>query len=78
MELLEYLFFRNALIGTLLACITCGIVGTYIVSRRLLFIIPGIIAGYSYAMTSYILAENPELTASEAIERSKQMMSGNR
>ena len=29
-------------------------------------------------MTSYILAENPELTASEAIERSKQMMSGNR
>ena len=34
--------------------------------------------GYSYAMTSYILAENPELTASEAIERSKQMMSGNR
>ena len=41
-------------------------------------IITGIIAGYSYAMTSYILAENPELTASEAIERSKQMMSGNR
>jgi zinc transport system permease protein len=42
MELLEYLFFRNALIGTLLACITCGIVGTYIVSRRLLFISGGI------------------------------------
>ncbi len=44
----------------------------------LLFIIPGIIASYSYAMTGYILADHPELTASEAIERSKEMMSGNR
>ena len=44
----------------------------------LLFIIPGIIAAYSYAMTGYILAEDPELTAGEAISRSKEMMSGNR
>ena len=44
----------------------------------LLFIIPGIIASYSYAMTGYILADHPELTASEAIERSKELMSGNR
>jgi len=43
-----------------------------------LFIIPGIFAIYSYAMTGYILAEHPELTASEAIDCSKQMMSGNR
>lgn len=50
----------------------------YTLLWSLLFIIPGIIASYSYAMTSYMLAENPELTASEAIERSKQMMSGNR
>ena len=50
----------------------------YILLWSLLFIIPGIIASYSYAMTTYILAENPDLTASEAIERSKQMMSGNR
>ncbi len=42
MELLEYIFFRNALIGTLLACISCGIIGTYIVTRRLLFISGGI------------------------------------
>ena len=50
----------------------------YILLWSLLFIIPGIIAGYSYAMTSYILAEHPDLTASEAIARSKEMMSGNR
>lgn len=42
----------------------------------LLFIIPGIVAGYRYAMTSFILAENPELRASEAIARSKEMMDG--
>lgn len=44
----------------------------------LLLIIPGIMASYSYAMTGYILAEHPELTASEAIAQSKDMMAGNR
>ena len=44
----------------------------------LLFIIPGIVAGFSYAMTEYILAENPELTPDEAIQASKSMMMGNR
>ena len=29
-------------------------------------------------MTGYILAENPDLSASEAIEQSKSMMAGNR
>lgn len=50
----------------------------YILLWSLLFIIPGIIASYSYAMTEYILADNPELSASEAISRSKQMMDGNK
>ena len=52
--------------------------GLYVFLWSLLFIIPGIVAGYSYAMTNYILAENPELTASEAIEQSKSMMYGHR
>ena len=52
--------------------------GLYIFLWSLLFIIPGIVAGYSYAMTDYILAENPNLTASEAIQQSKTMMYGNR
>ena len=50
----------------------------YVLLWSLLFIIPGIMASFSYAMTSYILAENPELTAGEAIEQSKQMMYGHR
>lgn len=50
----------------------------YIFLWSLLFIIPGIVASYSYAMTGYILAEHPGLTASEAIEQSRRMMYGNR
>lgn len=44
----------------------------------LLFIIPGIIAALRYAMTNYILAENPEMGAMEAIDRSKELMDGNK
>ena len=50
----------------------------YIMLWSLLFLVPGIMAVYSYAMTKYILAENPEMTAKEAIARSKAMMAGNR
>lgn len=50
----------------------------YIVLWTLLFIIPGIITSYNYALTDYILAENPELTTKEALELSKKMMYGHR
>jgi len=52
--------------------------GLYAFLWGLLFIVPGIVVSYSYAMTGYILAEHPELSAQEAMERSKQMMYGNR
>lgn len=44
----------------------------------LLFVFPGIYAAYGYAMTPYILAENPEMSANEAITKSKELMNGNR
>lgn len=44
----------------------------------LLLVIPGIVASFSYAMTGYLLAEFPDMTASEAISRSKELMAGNR
>lgn len=50
----------------------------YTVLWSLLLIVPGIIAALSYAMTPYILAEHPDLTASEAIARSKQLMDGHK
>lgn len=42
MNILEYTFFQNALLGAFLASILCGFVGTYIVTRRLVFISGGI------------------------------------
>ena len=41
-ELLQYSFFQHALLGSLLTAVACGIVGTYIVARRLVFISGGI------------------------------------
>lgn len=41
-ELLQYTFFQHALLGSLFASIACGIIGTYIVTRRLVFISGGI------------------------------------
>lgn len=52
--------------------------GIYTFLWMLLFIVPGIMKGYSYAMTPYILFENPGMTANEAITASKEMMQGHR
>ena len=44
----------------------------------LLFIIPGIVKSYSYAMTPYILLDRPELSATDAIKESEKMMNGHK
>lgn len=44
----------------------------------LLFIIPGIIKGYSYAMTPFILADRPDFTVSQAISWSEELMDGHK
>ena len=54
------------------------LVGLYTVLWTLLFIIPGIIKTFSYAMTPYILAENPGMTATDAITESRRIMDGNK
>ncbi len=42
LELFNYTFFQHALLGSLFASIACGTIGTYIVTRRLVFISGGI------------------------------------
>ena len=64
-------YWKTAAVARFLQCL-------YIFLWSLLLVIPGIVADYSYAMTEYSLAEHPELTAGEAIRRSKEMMRGNR
>ena len=48
----------------------------YVVLWSLLFIIPGIYKAYQYRMVPYILGENPDMTYQEVLQRSKDMMDG--
>lgn len=54
------------------------LMGIFISLWTLLFIVPGLVKAYSYAMTPYILAEHPELSANQAIEKSMAMMDGHK
>jgi integral membrane protein len=50
----------------------------YILLWTLLLIIPGIIKALSYAMTPYVLKDNPNMKSNEAIEESMRLMSGHK
>ena len=50
--------------------------GIYVALWSMLFVFPGIVAAYRYAMAPFILAENPGMTANEAITASKERMRG--
>lgn len=64
MDILHYSFFQNALLGSLLAAIVCGIVGTYIVTRRLVFISGGIThASFGGIGLGVLLGVNPVFSA---------------
>lgn len=52
--------------------------GLFTVLWGLLFVVPGIIKGYSYALTMFILKDYPTLDALEAIDLSRDMMDGNK
>ena len=50
----------------------------YLILWMLLFVIPGIIKCYSYAMTDFILKDEPTIRNNAAIEKSMAMMNGNK
>lgn len=63
-ELLGYSFFSNALLASLFTSINCGIIGTYIVSRRLVFISGGIThASFGGIGIGYFSGFNPITSA---------------
>ena len=72
----ETLFSRFSTLGTGVAMRLVMWLFTFLWS--LLFIIPGIVASYRYAMTPYILAENPNMGVMDAIDASKELMRGNK
>ena len=59
-ELLEYTFFQNALLCTILIGVSCGLVGTYIVAKRMVFISGGIThASFGGLGLAYFLGLSP-------------------
>jgi uncharacterized membrane protein len=60
------------------ALITYLLMALFIFLWSLLLIIPGIMAALSYALTFFLMAENPGLKGKEALLRSKTLMNGNR
>ena len=70
------LFSRFDLFGKALGLRILTIIFTFL--WFLLFIIPGIIAAYRYSMVFYIMNDDPSVGIMEAIDRSKQMMVGNK
>lgn len=64
LDLLNYTFFINALTAAFLTAISCGIIGTYIVSRRMVFIGGGIThASFGGIGIAYFLGMNPVIGA---------------
>lgn len=54
------------------------LIGLYTLLWSLLFVIPGIIKGFSYSQAMYIIADNPNMRARDAIRLSSQMMDGHK
>ena len=50
----------------------------YVFLWSMLFVVPGILAAYSYSMADYLLSRNPEMGVSEALRESKRLMYGRR
>ena len=50
--------------------------GLFVFLWALLLLIPGIIMAYAYSMAIYIANDNPELSAVDAIRKSKELMKG--
>ena len=59
-------------VGTLL------LLAVKVVLWSFVFIIPGIIKTYEYAIIPYILADDAEISSKDAFKKAKQMMKGNK
>ena len=63
-DIFEYRYLANAVIACILSGITCGIIGTYIVARRMVFLCGGIThASFGGLGIAFYLGANPILGA---------------
>lgn len=56
--------------------VTSLLVSVYTVLWTMLFIVPGIIKGYSYSMAIFLIMDDPTITPQEAIKKSMEMTNG--
>jgi zinc transport system permease protein len=64
LEVLQYQFMQNALIAGLLAAVACGIIGVYVVVKKVVFISGGIAhASFGGIGLGYLIGINPVLGA---------------
>lgn len=64
-ELFGYQYFINALIASLLTAVSCGIIGSYVVAKRMVFVAGGIThSSFGGIGIAYFLGFNPILGAS--------------
>ena len=70
------LFSKGKQVGT--AILANILVFLRVLLGMLLFVVPGIIAVYKYSMVNYVIAENPGISAKEALTRSQEIMKGNK
>ena len=54
------------------------LVGLFTILWSILLVVPGIIKAYSYSMVNYILCDNPEMSAMDAIKESQRIMQGHK
>jgi zinc transport system permease protein len=65
LDLLSYGFFQKALLATVFASISCGIIGTYIVTRRIVFVSGGIThASFGGIGLAFLIGVDPLIGAS--------------
>ncbi|HOG01148.1 MAG: hypothetical protein BWY35_01342 [Firmicutes bacterium ADurb.Bin248] len=70
----ETLFSRFSIFGKALGLRL--FMALFILLWSLLLVIPGIVAGYSYRMAPYLMAEHPEMGIREAVDESKRLTAG--
>ena len=66
---------KNNVLGSLLTGILYNV---FVAIGSMIFVIPGIIFGFSFSMAFYIINDHPEMTAMEALKESHRLMKGHK
>ena len=66
---------KNNFLGSMLTGILYNV---FVAIGSMIFVIPGLIFGFSFSMAFYIINDHPEMTAMEALRESHRLMKGHK